>query len=246
MTQPQLKTAKTILIILIATLLTLCLIQTAFPQSSSNTKVAINPATTNALLGETITINITLSNVQNLYGLDVTLLWNTTALKIQNVNLRLGVKSYPDGVLHEAPNAEIYVQENTADQELGEYHLVATSVAPAPSFSGTGNIATITFNVTETGHTELILTTELADYNPSGSNLIDHTDENGSVDSVIPEFPSATAISLLLILVITTAVVSKRLLRKPQNTTTSTQQSTSCARATRENGKLEKTKHSKQ
>ena len=211
MTQPQLKTAKTILTILIATLLTLCLLQTAFPQSSSNTKVAINPATTNALLGETITINITLSNVQNLYGLDVTLLWNPSALKIQNVNIRLGVESYADGVLHEAPSADIFVQENNADQENGEYHLVATSVAPASSFSGSGTIASITFNVTDIGHSELILTTELGDYNPSGSNLIDHTDVNGSVDSVIPEFPSATAISLVLILVITTIVLSKRL-----------------------------------
>jgi hypothetical protein len=199
------------LLILIVALLALSLIPTAFAQGSSNTKVAVNPASTNALLGKTITINITLSNVQNLYGLDVTLLWNPSALKIQNVNIRLGVESHPDGVLHEAPSADIFVQENNADQENGEYHLVATSVAPASSFSGSGTIASITFNVTDIGHSELILTTELGDYNPSGSNLIDHTDVNGSVDSVIPEFPSATAISLVLILVITTIVLSKRL-----------------------------------
>jgi hypothetical protein len=217
MTQPKLKTAKTLLFILITTLLTLSLIQTAFPQSSSNTKVAVNPEATNAILGETITINITLSNVQNLYGLDVTLLWNPSALTVQNINIRLGVESNSDGVLHEAPSADIFVQENTADQENGEYHLVATSVAPAPSFSGCGNIASITFNVTDIGHSELILTTELADYNPSGSNLIDHTDVNGAVDSVIPEFPSAIAISLILILVTTTAVFSKRLLGKPHS-----------------------------
>jgi len=217
MALPKLKTAKTLLFILIATLLTLSLIQTAFPQSSSNTKVAVNPASTNALLGKTITINITLSNVQNLYGLDVTLLWNPSALKIQNVNIRLGVESHLDGVLHEAPSADIFVQENNADQENGEYHLVATSVAPASSFSGSGTIASITFNVTDIGHSELILTTELGDYNPSGSNLIDHTDVNGSVDSVIPEFPSATAISIVIILVITTIVLSKRLLGKPHS-----------------------------
>ena len=217
MALPKLKTAKTMLFILVATLLTLSLIQTAFPQSSSNTKVAVNPASTNALLGKTITINITLSNVQNLYGLDVTLLWNPSALKIQNVNIRLGVESHLDGVLHEAPSADIFVQENNADQENGEYHLVATSVAPASSFSGSGTIASITFNVTDIGHSELILTTELGDYNPSGSNLIDHTDVNGSVDSVIPEFPSATAISIVIILVITTIVLSKRLLGKPHS-----------------------------
>jgi len=218
---PKIMTARVMLLILTAALLTLSLIQTAYPQTSSGTKVAVNPASTNALLGKPITINITLSNVQNLYGVDVTLLWDPSALAIQNVNLRLGVESYPDGVLHEAAGAEIFVEKNIVDQANGEYDLVATSVSPAPSFSGSGNIVSITFNVTDIGHSELILTTELGDYNPSGSNLIDHTDVNGSVDSVIPEFPSATAISIVVILVITTIVLSKRLLGKPHSKPTS-------------------------
>jgi hypothetical protein len=221
MATPKLNTAKTLLLLLIATLLALSLIQTGFPQSSSNTTVAVSPQVTNALLGETITINITLSNVQNLYGIDVFLLWNPSALTVQNVNIRLGVDSHPDGILHETPSADIFVQENTTDQENGEYHLVATSVAPAPSFSGSGNIAIISFNVTDIGHSELILMTELADYNPSGSNLIDHTDVNGSVDSVIPEFPSAIAIGIILILVTAAAVVYRRIGKprsKPNNT----------------------------
>ncbi len=205
------KTAKTLLFILIAALLTLSLIQLAFPQSSSDTTVAVNPAETNALLGETITVNITLSNVQNLYGVDVSLLWNPSALSIQNVDVRLGVESHPDGILHTASGADIFVQENTTDQENGEYDLVATSVAPAPAFSGSGNIVILTFNVTDIGHSELILLTELADYNPSGSNLIDHTDVDGSVDSVIPEFPSVAVIGIVLVLVTAAAVAYKRI-----------------------------------
>ena len=207
----KLKTAKTLMLILFATLLTLSLIQPAFPQGSGNTTVAVNPQVTNALLGETIKVNITLSNVQNLYGVDVTLLWNPSALSVQNIDIRLGVESHPDGVLHETPSADIFIQENTIDQANGEYDLIATSIAPAPSFSGSGNIAIITFNVTDVGHSELILITELGDYNPSGSNLIDHTDVDGSVDSVIPEFPSAIAIVIVLILVTAATVVYKRI-----------------------------------
>jgi hypothetical protein len=216
----KLKTAKTLLFILFATLLALSLIQTGFPQSSSNTTVAVSPQTTSALLGETITINITISNVQNLYGVDVSLLWNPSALSIQNVDVRLGVESHPDGVLHTASGADIFIQNNITDQENGEYDLVATSVAPAPAFSGSGNIVILTFNVTDVGQSELILITNLADYNPSGSNLIDHTDVNGSVDSVIPEFPSAIAIGIILILVTAAAVVYKRIGKphlKPKN-----------------------------
>jgi hypothetical protein len=216
----KLKTAKTLLLILFATLLALSFIQPAFPQSSGNTTVAVNPATTSGLLGETITVNITISNVQNLYGVDVILFWDPSALVIQNVNLRLGVESFSDGILHEAPDDDIFIQENTADQENGEYHIVATSVAPASSFSGSGNIAIIAFNVTGIGQSDLILISELGDYNPSGSNLIDHTDVDGSVDSVIPEFPSAIAIGIILILVTAAAIVYKGIGKpssKPKN-----------------------------
>jgi len=211
MALPKLKTAKTLLFILFATLLTLSLIQPAFPQGSGSTTVAVNPQVTNALLGETVKVNITLSNVQNLYGVDVTLLWDPSALSVQTIDIRLGVESHPDGVLHEASSTDIFIHENITDQVNGEYDLVATSVAPAPSFSGSGNIVIITFNVTNIGHSELILITELGDYNPSGSNLIDHTDVDGSVDSVIPEFPSAIAIVIVLILVTAATVVYKRI-----------------------------------
>jgi hypothetical protein len=121
MTPPKLKTAQALLLIVVVTLLNLGLIQTAFSQGSSNTKVAINPETTNAIVGEIITINITLSDVQNLYGIDVTLLWNPSALTFQNVNIWLGVESNPDGVLHEASSADIFVQENTADQDRNRH-----------------------------------------------------------------------------------------------------------------------------
>ena len=112
MALPKLNTAKILLLILFATLLAPIFIQPAFPQSSS-TIVAVNPATTSGLLGQTITVNITISNVQNLYGVDVYLFWDPSALIIQNVNLRLGVESFPDGVLHETASAEIFVQNNT-------------------------------------------------------------------------------------------------------------------------------------
>ena len=198
MTLRKLKTVKTLLFILIAALLALSFIKLAFPQSSSDTQVSVNPEVVNTFPGETIAVNITIFNVQNLYGLDVSLLWNPSALSIQNIDVHLGVESHPDGVLHETPSAEIFVQDNTANQENGEYHLAATSVAPAPSFSGSGNIATLTFTVTGTGQSEFILMTELADYNPSGSTLIDHTDVNGTINSENPEFPPPSPATLIV------------------------------------------------
>jgi hypothetical protein len=72
------------------------------------------------------------------------------------------VESRHDGVLHEiSPNANVFTEENNASQAIGLYHLVATSVAPAAPFSGSGNIAIIRFNVTSLGHSELALETQL-------------------------------------------------------------------------------------
>lgn len=223
MKYPKLKASQRIVLMLILSLLVLYPIHTVFPQASSNTTVAIKPSANTPCLGETFTINITLANVQNLYGLDVTLHWNTSALQILNVNLRLGVETHSDGVLHGSRlnydastlvSGDIFVEENNASQEIGEYHLVATSYGSAAPFSGSGNIALITFNVTSIGHSELNLATELADYNPSGSSFIDHSDIKGTVDSVIPEFPNIAVFALFVILATFALVISKKLLKK--------------------------------
>ena len=219
---PKAKALKRIVVMLLFSLLLLYPIYIVFSQTSSTT-VAVKPSESSPRLGETVSINITIANVQNLYALDATLLWNSSALTVVSVDLRLGVESYSDGVLHGSRlnyddstlvPGDIFVEESDASQETGEYHLAATSVAPAAPFSGSGNIAILTFNVTSIGHSELGLTTELADYNPSGSSFIDHTDLNGSVNAVIPEFPSAAA--LMLFFIVTTLVVafSKKILKK--------------------------------
>jgi hypothetical protein len=177
--------------------------------------VNVVPSSSTPLLGETFTINITISNVQNLYALDVTLRWNATVLQVLNVNSRLGVESHPDGVLHEVlPNAEIDIIEETVSAEVGEYHIAATSVNPASSFSGSGNTAILTFNVTSLGNTALELESELADYPASGepANLIEHINHVGTVN-IIPEFPSIIAVGLFLAFATTVVVFSKKRLQ---------------------------------
>jgi hypothetical protein len=204
------KASRGIVFLLVFSLLLLYPVCTVFSQTSSGTTVAVKPSTNTARVGETVTINITLTNVQNLYALDVTLQWNASALQVLSADARLGVESHSDGVLHN----EIQVVEDNASQEIGQYHLVATSIAPAASFTGSGIIAIIVFNVTSLGHSELVLATELADYNPAGSNFIDHTDINGTVDSVIPEFPNIAVFALFLLLATFVVFASKKLLKK--------------------------------
>jgi hypothetical protein len=183
-------------------------IQTVRSQGSSSTAVSIVPEINTAIAGETLTVNITINNVQNLYGIDVTLNWNNSILQIVRNESRIGVETNLGGVLHNP----LSIVEDSAFQETGEYRLVATSQNPADSFNGSGTIASLTFNATRTGHSDLVLKSDLADHPPPEevSNPISHTDVGGSVDAVIPEFPATTIIGLLLVLVTIVLMLAKK------------------------------------
>ena len=110
------------------------------------------------------------------------------------------------------------VAQDSASQQAGEYNLVATSVGSAPAFSGNGVIATLTFNVTSAGATDLSLESELADHPASGetSELIEHTDTADNVTTVVPEFSSIAVIAVLITAATAALIVSKKRLTTPK------------------------------
>ena len=186
--------------------------------SAAATSVKAVASASQPKIGDTITVNITISNVQNLYGVDVDLNWNPQVLKIVNAQSMLGVESHQGGVLHESGTDTIMVAEDSTSQDTGEYTLTATSVGSASAFSGSGTIAVLTFNVTSAGQTNLSLTSELADHPALGenSNLIDHTDTADSVTTVVPEFSSIAIIAVLVTAATAALIVSKKRLTAPK------------------------------
>jgi hypothetical protein len=161
------------------------IIQVAVVQATPETIVKVEPSVSSADVGEIFTIKIMVLDVQNLYGVEVNLYWNSSILEPVNIDIRL---NETDGVLYNP----IYTAENSTQK--GKYILVATSMNPAPPFNGSGNIVKVTFNVTNSGNSILHLETQLYDYPPPDrepriSFPIEHTTIDGSV-SVIPEFPS--------------------------------------------------------
>ena len=200
---------KTIVLLSICALFTLYSAQLVSAQS---TTVKVEPSTTTPVVGETLTVNITISNVQNLFGVDVTLRWNTSALKVLSNDSLLGVESHPNGVLHE--NVEIAFA--SASQQIGEYTLVATSTGSAQGFSGSGIIASLTFNVTDLGRSTLELETELADKPPAGdpSNFIDHNDVSSTINVAIPEFPTLPALVALIVFATGALAIAKKRIKK--------------------------------
>ena len=192
----------------IVLILLLTLIQTVIAQATPETIVQVEPYSSSADLAETFAINVTIVEVQNLYGISLTLSWNSTILQVVGLDLRLGVESHPDGVLHELPYAPIFIVENNLVQDQGKYFLGATSVFPASSYNGTGNIVAVIFNVTSSGDSNLDLETQLYDYPPPDrepriSWPIEHMTIGGSFN-IIPEF---SIIAMLLILMVLTGFI---------------------------------------
>ena len=220
MKNPRPKLFKTALVTLILALFATCLVQATSAQVSGNTIVRVQPSTNAPRVGEAFIVSVTIENVQNLYGLDVTLRWNDSVLQFQSLDLRLAVESHPDGVLHEDSNTEIYIVENEASG--AEYHLVATSVGPASSFNGSGTIVNINFKAISIGHSALELETELADHPApeEPANFIEHTDVPGSVESTENQnhepsgtdwlIPILVALAIIVLIIVIVAIVYSR------------------------------------
>jgi hypothetical protein len=193
--------ATYIVLMLVCISITSCYIQIGFSQSLTTVKV--EPSTASPIIGKTFTVTISLTNVQNLYGLEVTLNWNPAILEATNIDTRTGVETFPDGVLHESSNSPpIFTAENNLTQSKGEYRLAATSMGPASPFTGSGNIIKITFNPINLGNSALSLQSQLYDYppidrDPRISLTINHTSQDSSVTviaAIATNTPSNTPI----------------------------------------------------
>ena len=158
------------------------------------TTVDVKPPNVSAHLGNPFNVTVSLSNVQNLYGIEIILRWNPDVLRVTTVNVRLGVETFSDGVLHESDSSPpLFIAENNITETGDEYKLVATSMNPAPSFSGSGNIVILIFDPLSLGDSALELESQLFDYppldrDPRISFSIDHT----SLDSVITVYDSTS------------------------------------------------------
>lgn len=184
-------------------------IQMVIVHAVSETYVMVDPAAVSVNVGEQIAISIKIVDVQNLYGCEVVLYWNSTILEAVSIDVRLGES---DGVLHNP----IYIAENSTQE--GKYMLAASSTNPAPSFYGSGNIVKIAFNVINPGESTLDLESQLYDYPPPDrwppiSFPIEHATVDGYVD-VILEFLEVIFLPLLAVLSVFAVVLSRKIRAK--------------------------------
>lgn len=173
---------------------------------ASEAIVTIQPQDSSTIVGQTFEINITLVDVQNLYGVETTLTWNASILTLAHVDVRVG---QPDGVLHEPS----YIAENTSQQGL--YVFSATSLNPAPAFTGNGTIARMTFTVVSDGSSKLDLEAQLYDWpppdrDPRVSLPIAHFTLDGSFSGAVPEFSKSIVMLVFAMLMSSLVVILRR------------------------------------
>lgn len=203
----------------ISLILSICVITVfslVYPVAAAATIVKAEASISQPEVGDTLTVDIKILNAQDLFGVDVTINWNSSVLELQSATSQLGVESHPNGVLHESNAYPIEVIANDASQSDAEYHLSATSTGSStPTFDGSGTIATVVFKAVGKGPTGLVLNdVEISQLNTDGTaDLVTPSTTVDPVNVPVPEFPTIILIVLVLVAATATAVLSTKLLK---------------------------------
>jgi hypothetical protein len=192
-------------------------IRTNVVRGSPETAVEVVPYASTADVSQSFTINITVLNVQDLYGVEATVNWNSSVLEFSNVDIRLGHTDADGALYNTSSTSPPFIAENSTQD--GQYTIAATSIAPAPSFNGSGNIVRITFNVTNSGNSSIGLESQLYDYPPPDrepriSLPIQHTTIGGQFNTTIAEIPNSAILLVFTVLTVSALVLSKKITRK--------------------------------
>ncbi|MGF3572893.1 MAG: cohesin domain-containing protein [Candidatus Bathyarchaeia archaeon] len=130
--------------------------------ASPEAKIRVVPSLIKDLeVGNEFEINVTIQEVENLYGFDIKFSWNPSILQCVSYKAKVPVESYPEGILHE-PVVKAKEQINNTE---GTYSVAYSSQSPAPPFNGSGVIFTLRFKVNGYGISLLaIASVKLASY----------------------------------------------------------------------------------
>ena len=138
-------------------------------RSTSQTTIYVSPQTLSRAIGQSFTVNVSISNITDLYGWQVKLVWNATILNIT------GIADIRESLFLKTGGSTLFVPKlNTT---AGYVLLACTLYNTTSGVSGDGTLATIQFNVRGNGRCSLDLyDTMLID---SSEQQITHTVADG-------------------------------------------------------------------
>jgi len=127
------------------------------PALADSTSVLVNPPSQSVDLNQSVTVEIKVDSVTNLYGVDIRLTFDATKLEAQDAdgNPANGVQIAPGDFLDPAQG---FLAQNTVDNTTGQVQYVFALMAPAPAVSGSGVLARITFTAKAEGQASISFT----------------------------------------------------------------------------------------
>lgn len=164
-------------------LLTLIVIGT-FQVKAQATVLSLEPSNNiGRVVNETLTINLTINNVENLWGWQVKVSWDASVLTL------LG---YPtEGEFLESAGATSFVSE---PERGGSLHMICTLLSDEEGSTGSGILATLTFMIQkETVESSLDLIDSTLQASGTDHALISHQTQNATVSLIIGNKPVAYA-----------------------------------------------------
>jgi len=169
----------------------------------AGTTISINPSSSSisqSQIGTDFQINISISDVTNLWSWKVRLNWNPDVLNVTNVEEGPFLKSVGPTLFPPPPQRNGYLTE------------VSCTLLSPSSASGDGVLATVTFKVLASGQSSIILNeTELLEPG-SGHPQINCTINNGQI-TIVPEFTSWSFLGIAFAATVLTAILIKKRFR---------------------------------
>ena len=127
-------------------------------------------------ISEPFSLNLTITNVTDLYGWEVKVYYLNTIVECTNITEGSFLKSENDTFWFPIVN-------NTYNATYGRIHVACSLKGMIPGVNGSGTLATLTFQAKSCGNTTLqLVDTKLADSNIPYHNPILHTTINGFVN----------------------------------------------------------------
>jgi len=161
----------------IGVLLSLLLVPplTAPAHAQGSPVVRLEPAAAQVEVGETLSVEIVVENVSNLFGVEVHLVFDPALLEVVDADAGMAGVQVDLGPFLSVD----YTPQNTVDQGTGHIDFGYSQMPPATGRSGSGTIATITFRGKAAGVSPLTFSNViLAD---PDANPIPATTQNGDV-----------------------------------------------------------------
>jgi len=164
---------KIIIVISLFAILAITLVYIIIKMSTPTTVLYVDPQAVQGTIGQDFTINISISNVIDLYGWEFKLRWNTAILEVINVT---------EGPFLRNGGSTFFVPK--INNIAGYVTVDCTLLGNITGVSGNGALAAIQFHVKESGACDLIIyeTTLINSAEPEQSII--HKVINGHFSSV--------------------------------------------------------------